>query len=165
MENEKNLDDKFNLEDFYINNKEAAIIIVSDDKYIGEYSPEGHEKVAQNIIESIDPTFKMFYSQSNICWQNQATNRGILCIQLCSSCQSLIWLPNEINEFQYQYLVKFNTEFNKIKEKYNLSDNFNIYSILNMNNKNTMVNLNSSLNIIKDNILKVSEEDQAFNYR
>ena len=44
MENEKNLNDKFNLEDFYINNKEAAIIIVSDDKYIGKYSPEGHEK-------------------------------------------------------------------------------------------------------------------------
>ena len=107
----------------------------------------------------------MFYSQSDICWQTQATNRGLVCIQLCSSCQSLIWIPNEINEFQYQYLIKFCNEFNKIKKKYNLSDNLNIYCILNINNKNTMLNLNSSLNIIKDNILKVAEGDQAFNYR
>lgn len=165
MKQIKYLNNSFNLEDFYINNKEAAVIIISDDKCISEYSPQSHEKVAENIIKSIDPTFKTFYNQSDICWQTQATNRGLVCIQLCSSCQSLIWLPNEINEFQYQYLVKISKEFDKIKKKYSLSNNLNIYSILNMNNKNTMVDLNSSLNIIKDNILKVSEEDQAFNYR
>ena len=101
MEQKKDLINLFDLEDFYINDREAAVIIVSDNMDVSEYSPKSHEKVAENIIKIIDPTFKMFYDQSNYCWQNQATNRGIVCIQLCSNCQSLIWLPNKINTFQY----------------------------------------------------------------
>lgn len=132
---------------------------------VSEYSPKSHEKVAENIIKIIDPTFKMFYDQSNYCWQNQATNRGIVCIQLCSNCQSLIWLPNKINTFQYKYLINLNNKYNKIKQKHNLSDDQTIYVILNINNKNTMVNLNNSLNIIKHDKLQSEEEKQTFNYK
>lgn len=64
----------FDLKDFYANNRNAAVMIISEDNIVKSYSIFSHKTVAEQIIKTIDPEFNKFYNLSTI-WQNQATKK------------------------------------------------------------------------------------------
>lgn len=100
---------KFNLEDFYIKNEQAAVGIIAPDESIYEYVDERHYKTIEQIYAKKYENFEGFLkSQKNYrSWREEALDKGNIIMQLCSEVLSLIYFPERINERQYNEMKKF----------------------------------------------------------
>jgi len=78
-----------------------------------------HSNAVKEIIRGITNDNDFNFNLSSV-WQRQVTDYGI-CIQLCTTVSSLVWLPSTISQEQYDYLVEFN---NKIKQIYNYNPSY-----------------------------------------
>lgn len=121
--------DNFDLENFYRHNLNGAAIVITKDKMISAYSWVSHGATVLNIYNYLynrdietsswdDLTWQNMGSNlegsrwqgtpvklEDLTWQDKATNVGNIIIQLCDVGSSPVWLPSELNDFQYDTLM------------------------------------------------------------
>lgn len=122
----------FNIKNFYNDDGNAAVGILSPHFTRYAYSIKEHGKVAEKIYKTIYEDFDGFdfYKFDNaIIWQEQSSNMGNICIQLASFVPTLIWIPQKINMYQYQNLLEF---YNEVKTLPNYEKNQFITTVKNI---------------------------------
>ncbi len=115
----------FDLENFYVNNLEGAIGVITKDKTIFANAVIDHYTALNciyNFLYNKLNTFKNYYDlRDDRCWQEVAVSFGNIVIQFCSDVPSTVWLPEEINSYQQKELQKIIDQINTISQKHNLN--------------------------------------------
>ncbi len=111
----------FNLEKFYTENQNGGIIIITPNQTLGAQTADNgageHGDRVNDIYNLIYKNFKPIESA----WQYDSRNENNIVIQLCTGCESVVWLPDNMNKYQLDVLKYFNTEIASIKNKTNVS--------------------------------------------
>lgn len=154
----------FNLEDFYINNEKVncdeALGVITPKQNISILSPCEHRISAERIYQFLYEDFKEFnvskeinYESDYNNWISEALEYGNIIILFCYGSYSLVYIPNTINSFQFNELIKLN-EFIK---KYKLNDYYMNF-ITNIDDKNLGETLPLLKNRIDDNKAVLKEK-------
>lgn len=126
MNEVKRHNEVFNLKDFYLvepgdyyPSRTGYRIISSDNVYSGYCSPysERHEDVVCNILFGMYDDYNRVYRECDGDFRSVAVKLGAVFLQLVSKSYSLMWLPYNINEFQYKAILDFASEMDDINRK------------------------------------------------
>ena len=119
----------FNLEDFYINNEkvncDGALGVITPKQNISILSPCEHRVSTEIIYQFLYNDFKEFkvskeinYETDYNIWINEALEYGNIIVLFLYRSNSLVYIPDTINSFQFNELFKLN----EFIEKYKLND-------------------------------------------
>ncbi len=90
----------FNISDYYENEHDAALGIITPDQVIRVYSIISHEQVCKNIYRLLYKDFDEFSNEEDIDWQQKATAYGNIILQHVRNEYLFIWFPKELHLFQ-----------------------------------------------------------------
>lgn len=108
----------FDLEEFYSKSLDRATVVITKDKMISVYSWIEHSGSVLNIYNYLyDKDPKESEWESGMGWQFEALEKGNIIVQLCDKYISVVWLPNRMNDFQYDTLMGLVENLKEIDEK------------------------------------------------
>lgn len=92
---------------------------IMTDCFTTKYTKSGgqHGTTVEAIISTITGKNFKFTVKQGDSWPSQVINDGNICVQLCSGCDSFVWIPENITLSQYQQLVSFNEQIKQIYSK------------------------------------------------
>lgn len=116
---------EFDLEDFYVNELEGAICVITKDKTIFANAVASHYNALNAIYnllynDSNQMDYYCLSDEDDTFWQNEAVQYGNVIIQLCSNVSSTVWLPAELNNYQKQELHLILEQINDISQQYDI---------------------------------------------
>lgn len=150
----------FNIKEFCLNEKNIAIGIITPRQTIYAYCEE-HIEGAKAIYRQMYDNFNEFRCEigKQFLWQEESANMGNICIQLCSSSFMLVYIPKQINMYQFMQLYQFNKDINKYynKESFEIITNAGVTLNEAMNEISKKINNNIQINekeiILKDKLI------------
>lgn len=111
----------FDLDDFYLNDGDASVIVITPNQSISAYSKKEHAEVIERIYKIIYPWFDGFglknYYVSGNTWSAAIREIGNVVFQLASDADSIVWIPNKINKYQYDRLLEIKERIENLNEK------------------------------------------------
>lgn len=106
----------FDLEEFYSKRLDGAAIVITKDKTITAYSWMDHGMTVLNMYNYLYNKDPEKSEWTGPLWQYEALEKGNIIVQLCDRCSTPIWLPDQINDYQYDTLMSFIEHLQKIEE-------------------------------------------------
>lgn len=102
---------RFDLEDFFVNNRDGGLIIITPNQTVSLYSIDSHCNVLEKAYKVMYPSFNGFNipdhissDEDRITWHEQSCRMGNVLFQLASRVSSFIWLPDKINHYQFNQI-------------------------------------------------------------
>ena len=115
---------EFDLENFYVNQLEGAVCVITKNKTICANAVINHYsalKAIYNFLYNDLDQIQDYYSFSDdSCWQEEAVSYGNIVIQLCSDASSSVWLSENLNDYQVKELESFFGAIETIRKKHNI---------------------------------------------
>lgn len=125
----------FDLEDFFVNDRDGGLIIITPNQTVSLYSVDDHGNVLEKAYKVMYPSFNGFNFPENISagqkvlsFQEQSCKMGNVLYQLASRVSSLIWLPERITSFQLEQIKTIHNFIYKLDQK-RLAQNKNTFRI------------------------------------
>lgn len=112
----------FNLERFYAENQNGGIIIITPNQTLGAQTADNGVGEHGDRLNEIYNLIYDNYEPIKSAWQMDPKNGNNIIIQLCTGCESVVWLPDNMNKYQLDILKYFNSEIASIKNKTNVTD-------------------------------------------
>lgn len=113
--------DSFDLEDFYLDKlSSGGVCLITDNQMIMTecYIKQTKGSSYAMHIDTVDAIYKAIYGKNGPedlrDWQGKILDDGNIIIQLCSKVPTLIWIPEEISENEYELLTTFSNRINQI---------------------------------------------------
>ena len=111
----------FDLDDFYLNDGRGSVIIITPNQNISAYSKKEHAEVIEKIYKIIYPWFdgfglKNYYVEGGT-WSAVTRRIGNVVFQLASDANSIVWIPDKINKYQYDSLLEIKEQIENLNEK------------------------------------------------
>lgn len=114
----------FDLEEFFTNQLEGAICIITKNRTIFANALINHYTALNYIYNFLynnsDQIKNYCVPSENVFWQEAGVAFGNIVIQLCSNVSSTVWLPEEITPYQQSELNKILNQINIIRQKHNI---------------------------------------------
>lgn len=104
----------FSMESFYQSGLQNGVIMITEKEKIFAYSMRLHELAASRIYEYLYGNTKKLEHETF--WQGVVNKDGNIAIQIRGNI-SIIWLPEKINDFQYQTVESIIREQEQVEEK------------------------------------------------
>lgn len=117
----------FNLDTFYVNdpseftpNYTGYRIITSDKEYSGYCYPYSisHESAIECVLFALyGDEYNKIYRGTKYNFRETSALLGAIFIQMLSKHYTLVWIPDSINEFQYNCILKFFNEMDVVNKR------------------------------------------------
>lgn len=94
---------------------DGAVSLITPSQMLSFYSWQYHKDALENVMGVIYKDFNnAFFAESD--FEEIAVSFGDVCIQLCALF-AFVWVPDVVNEFQYNALVDFALEAKKVNDE------------------------------------------------
>lgn len=109
----------FDYDNFYSKKLSGAAIVITKDQMINVYSLIDHGLTVLNIYNYLYDRDPKESEWKYPIWQIEAIEEGNIIIQLCDDCSSPVWLPQGMNDYQYNTLMELVDHLSEVDERGN----------------------------------------------
>lgn len=109
----------FDFEKFYAKKMSGGAVVITKDKMLSAYSWIDHGATVLNIYNYLYDKDPKEAEWNYPLWQFAALEAGNIIVQLCDGCSSPVWIPREINDYQYNTLMGLVDHLTEIDERGN----------------------------------------------
>lgn len=109
----------FDYDKFYGKKLNGGAVVITKDKMIRTYSWIDHGATVLNIYNYLYDRDPKDADWNCPLWQIAAIEEGNIIIQLCDDCSSPVWLPQGMNDYQYNTLMELVDHLSEVDERGN----------------------------------------------